>query len=312
METFQNYRPIVNIITPEIKKRLASLLISSISAIVIGGMATAFAADEESLAPEGAAGKFEFTSKIYFANEQSKNAIIKVARKGGSNGVVSVNYATAAFENRDTVDPTINSAAEGKDYATTEGYLIWGNGDNEIKTFKVPLFDDVDEEGDETVNLVLNSPTGAALGDQKTAKLKIADDECHGVFSIEARKLYLPLSTVPLYDPISRKPTEDVVVFEATFTFEAETGDFIIDVTDPKQFNFVKQMKNVDKLEADCYAKYDWKTRTFQIPYVDLPSILGPNMVFRVNIEETPFYEKEGLAYLQIGDYQYLYIYDSE
>ncbi|WP_069471877.1 Calx-beta domain-containing protein [Candidatus Marithrix sp. Canyon 246] len=214
-------------------------------------MATAFAADKENLASEGSAGKFEFTSKIYFANEQSKNAIVKVARKGGSNGVVSVNYATA------------------------EGYLIWGNGDNEIKTFKVPLFDDVDEEGDETVNLVLNSPIGAVLGDQKTAKLKIADDECHGVFSTKARTLYIPLVTVQVYDSINGKPTEDVQIFEATFT-------------------------------------YDWRTRTFQIPYVDLPSILGPKMVIRINIEEMPVYNPEGLMYLQIGDYQYLYTYDSE
>jgi hypothetical protein len=250
-------------------------------------------------------GKFEFTSKIYFANEKSGNAIVKVARKGGSTGVATVNYATAAFEDTDTVDPTSNPAAEGEDYATTEGSLTWKDGENDIKTFKVPVFDDRDEEGDETVNLVLSSPTGATLGDQKTAKLRIADDECHGVYTTAARTLYHPLITVPVFDPISGQPTEDIQVFEGTFTLLHGTEDFKIDVTDQEQFNFVKQIKNVDKLKADCYAKYDWQTETFKIPYVDVPSIVvlpmgqskvGPTQIFRAKMQQMPLSGEYGIG----------------
>ena len=244
-------------------------------------------------------GKFEFTSKIYFANESSGHAIVKVARKGGNSGEASVNYATAAFEDRDTIDPTSNPASEGEDYATTEGTLTWKNGESGIQTFKVPLFNDNDEEGDETVNLVLRSPTGAALGDKKkiSAKLRIADDECHGVYTTAARTLYHPLITVPVFDPISGQATQDVQVFEGTFSLLNGTEDFIIDVTDQEQFNFVKQIKNVDKLKADCYAKYDWQTETFQIPYVDVPSIVvlpmgnsrvGPTQIFRAKMQQMP------------------------
>jgi hypothetical protein len=250
-------------------------------------------------------GKFEFTSKIYFANEKSGNAIVKVARKGGTNGVATVNYATAAFEDTDTVDPTSDPASEGEDYATTEGSLTWKDGESGIQTFKVPLFDDQDEEGDETVNLVLSSPTGATLGDQKTAKLRIADDECHGVYTTAARTLYHPLITVPVFDPISGQPTEDIQVFEGTFTLLHGTEDFKIDVTDQEQFNFVKQIKNVDKLKADCYAKYDWQTETFKIPYVDVPSIVvlpmgqskvGPTQIFRAKMQQMPLSGEYGIG----------------
>jgi len=247
----------------------------------------------------GGPGKFEFTSKIYFANENAKNAIVKVVRKGGSNGVVSVNYATAAFEDRDTVDPTSDPASEGEDYATTEGTLTWKDGETGIQTFKVPVFDDQDEEGDETVQLVLSSPNGAALGDKKkiSAKLRIADDECHGVYTTAARTLYHPLITVPVFDPITGQATQDIQVFEGTFSLLNGTEDFIIDVTDEEQFNFVKNIKNVDKLKADCYAKYDWQTETFQIPYVDTPSIVvlpmgksrvGPTQIFRAKMQQMP------------------------
>jgi hypothetical protein len=252
-------------------------------------------------------GKFEFSSKIYFANENSKNAIVKVVRKGGSTGVVSVNYATAAFEDRDTVDPISNPASEGEDYATTEGTLTWKDGEYGIQTFKVPLFNDYDEEGDETVQLLLSSPTGAALGDKEkiSAKLRIADDECHGVYTTAARTLYHPLITVPVYDPISGQPTEDVQVFEGTFTLLNGTEDFIIDIEDQEQFNFVKNIKNVNKLKADCYAKYDWQTETFQIPYVDVPSIVvlpmghsqvGPTQIFRAKMQQMPLSGEYGIG----------------
>jgi hypothetical protein len=252
-------------------------------------------------------GKFEFSSKIYFANENSKNAIVKVVRKGGSTGVVSVNYATAAFEDRDTVDPTNNPASEGEDYATTEGSLTWKDGESGIQTFKVPLFNDQDEEGDETVQLLLSSPTGAALGDKEkiSAKLRIADDECHGVYTTAARTLYHPLITVPVYDPISGQATQDIQVFEGTFTLLNGTEDFIIDIEDQEQFNFVKNIKNVDKLKADCYAKYDWQTETFQIPYVDVPSIVvlpmgksrvGPTQIFRAKMQQMPLSGEYGIG----------------
>jgi len=244
-------------------------------------------------------GKFEFTSKIYFANESSGHAIVKVARKGGSSGEASVNYATAAFEDRDTINPTNNPATEDEDYATTEGSLTWKDGETGIQTFEVPVFDDNDEEGDETVNLVLSSANGADLGDKNkiTAKLRIADDECHGVYTTAARTLYHPLITVPVFDPISGQPTEDIQVFEGTFTLINGIEDFTISVTDTKQFSFVKQVKNVDKLEAACYAKYDWQTETFQIPYVDVPSIVvlpmghsqvGPTQIFRAKMQQMP------------------------
>jgi hypothetical protein len=135
--------------------------------------------------------------------------------------------------------------------------------------------------------------------------LRIADDECHGVYTTAARTLYHPLITVPVFDPISGQATQDIQVFEGTFSLLNGTEDFIIDVTDQERFNFIKQIKNVDKLKADCYAKYDWQTETFQIPYVDVPSIVvlpmghsqvGPTQIFRAKMQQMPLsgFEREG------------------
>ena len=61
---------------------------------------------------------------------------------------VSVDYAT------------VNGSAEaGKDYEATSGVLRFQPGDTE-KTVSVPILDDSEDEGDETLTLILTDPTG--------------------------------------------------------------------------------------------------------------------------------------------------------
>ena len=85
---------------------------------------------------------------------------------GGSNGTVSVNYATSN-----------GSATAGQDYFAASGTLTFLNGEVS-KSFTIPILDDLLVEGNETINLTLSSPAGgASLGTPSTAVLTILDND---------------------------------------------------------------------------------------------------------------------------------------
>jgi hypothetical protein len=111
-------------------------------------------------------GTLSFSAASYAVNEGLATATITVTRTGGSEGSVSVNYATAN-----------GTAAAGSDYTATGGTLSFANGET-TKSFTVPIVDDELVEGIETVQLTLSNPTGGAtLGGQPTATLAIASDD---------------------------------------------------------------------------------------------------------------------------------------
>src|SRR4029078_12303866 len=114
-------------------------------------------------------GVLQFASAGYTVTEGQSTATITVARTGGSDGVVTVNYATSN-----------GSATAGSDYTATSGTLTFGAGETS-KTFTVPILNDTAVENPETVTLSLSSPTGgAALGTQSTATLMIISDDNSG------------------------------------------------------------------------------------------------------------------------------------
>jgi hypothetical protein len=119
------------------------------------------------VAPVAAAGSLQLSSATYAAGEGDGFATVTVTRSGGSNGIVSVAYATSD-----------GTAADGFDYAGVSGVLTWGAGDVTPKTFQVPVLDDPVAEGDETVLLGLSGPTGGAtLGTPSSATLVVTDDD---------------------------------------------------------------------------------------------------------------------------------------
>ncbi|MET0625473.1 MAG: Calx-beta domain-containing protein, partial [Pyrinomonadaceae bacterium] len=123
--------------------------------------------------PTPVPGTLQFSAAAYGVNEAAGPATITVTRTGGSDGAVSVGYATSN-----------GTATAGSDYTAASGTLNFTQGELS-KTFNVAVSDDGVDDPDLTVNLSLSAPTGgAALGAQNTAVLIITDDEATPAVSI--------------------------------------------------------------------------------------------------------------------------------
>ncbi|MBC7929317.1 MAG: hypothetical protein H7Z38_02020 [Rubrivivax sp.] len=120
-------------------------------------------------------GELQFTSPNYSVVEGGVAATITVTRTGGSQGDVSVSFATSN-----------GTATAGQEYTSNSGTLNFADGDTE-ETFTVIINDPDDslDEADKTINLTLSNPQGGgALGAQSTSVLRITDDDPPPSFSI--------------------------------------------------------------------------------------------------------------------------------
>lgn len=112
----------------------------------------------------GNQGVLQFSAEKYSVNEKSGSATITVTRTNGSDGAVSVNYATS------------NGSASRRDYTSVSGTLNWNDGDSSDKTFTIDINNDIVPEENETINLKLTKVTeGAFICPQNTAELTIID-----------------------------------------------------------------------------------------------------------------------------------------
>ncbi len=111
-------------------------------------------------------GTLQLGTTAVSVDEDAGTALIPVVRVGGSDGAVSLNYTT--------VDAT---AIAGEDYTLTAGQAIFGPGVTSTNIV-VPIFDDGDDEGNETFNVASDQTTGGAtLGFPRTATITILDDD---------------------------------------------------------------------------------------------------------------------------------------
>lgn len=110
-------------------------------------------------------GTVQFSSPTYTVDEDGGFLTVTVTRTGGSDGSVSVNYATSS-----------GSATSGADFTPTSGTITFLAGDSAPKTFNVPILTDALTEGPENFVLTLSGPTGGAtLGATPTAVATIND-----------------------------------------------------------------------------------------------------------------------------------------
>ncbi|MEB3341988.1 Calx-beta domain-containing protein, partial [Okeania sp.] len=91
---------------------------------------------------------------------------VTITRSNGSDGAVSV-----------TLTPSNGTATAPEDYDHTSIVVNFADEETE-KNVNIPIVDDSETEGNETINLALSNPTGGAtIGTQDTAVLTIVDNE---------------------------------------------------------------------------------------------------------------------------------------
>lgn len=106
-------------------------------------------------------GHLDFSAANYTVTEGGQ-ATITVTRTIGSDGAITVQYATSS-----------GGATEDTDFTATSGILIFEDGETS-KTFTIPTLHDSVDETPETVNLSLsNLMGGGSFGDQQHAELTI-------------------------------------------------------------------------------------------------------------------------------------------
>ena len=100
-------------------------------------------------------------------SESAGTFSIQVQRVNGDDGAVSASYATSD-----------GSASSGSDYTATSGTVSWPDGDDDPRTITIAILDDSEDEGNETLTLMLSNPTGGAgLGSPTAATLTITDND---------------------------------------------------------------------------------------------------------------------------------------
>jgi len=115
--------------------------------------------------------RLAFSIGVFNVSESTANALVSLVRTGGTNGAVTVDFATAAG----------GAATAGTDYVATNGTVTFADGIT-AASFNVRILGDTNVEGNETVLLALSNPNGvgsasAVLGTISTATLNILDDD---------------------------------------------------------------------------------------------------------------------------------------
>lgn len=114
-------------------------------------------------------GSVQFNATAITVTEDGMAATFTATRAGGSNGALSVDYATSN-----------GTALAGVDYLAASGTLSWADGDSTAKTISVAILDDTLIETNETFNLSLSNAVGASLGVPSAMLATIIDDDDHG------------------------------------------------------------------------------------------------------------------------------------
>lgn len=109
-------------------------------------------------------GTWQFTNAPYQVDETAGSATVTLSRVGGSAGSLTVYYRAVP-----------GTATAGDDFEQVFGSTTWADGESDDRTFTVPVLDDADVEGDETVLIRAGTDSDFVEFDETT--LTIVDDE---------------------------------------------------------------------------------------------------------------------------------------
>lgn len=116
-------------------------------------------------------GVLQFAVVTNSVTESNRSLTITVVRAGGTEGDVSVSFASS---NR--------TATAGSDFQATNGTLAFLSGER-TNTFQLLLFDDSAVEGIESLDLILYNPTGGAGLGRAISTVNIQDDDISIAFA---------------------------------------------------------------------------------------------------------------------------------
>ncbi len=108
-------------------------------------------------------GMLQFKSVSYSVSEEGGSVRVYISRTGGSDGAVSVDYATSS-----------GSALAGVDYVSQYGTREWGSGSLTDRFVDIPVLSDDLSENREMFTITLSDAMGAGLGDPSVAVVTIA------------------------------------------------------------------------------------------------------------------------------------------
>jgi len=124
-------------------------------------------------------GTIRFQSDSYTVNENAGWIKVYVSRKNGSDGDVSISYATSN-----------GTATAGSDYTSKAGILSWKNGDIDSKEILIPIIDDSVYEGNESFTITLSDVKGgASIGSPNTTTVMIIDNETNNIADLKIYNL---------------------------------------------------------------------------------------------------------------------------
>ena len=112
------------------------------------------------------AGSFQFSSANYFVPENGGAATLSVNRLGNTSQAASVDVATSG-----------GTASAKTDYTPVSKTLHFAAGET-LKTFTIPIIDNLYIQGSRTLNVTLSNPSaGAFSGSPATATVAIVDND---------------------------------------------------------------------------------------------------------------------------------------
>ena len=117
-------------------------------------------------------------SATNYITPKTTNAVVTVTRTNGTAGLVTIKYATAN-----------GTATNGIQYRAVSGQLTFLPGEIS-KTFTVPIIDDGIKEGDKTILLNLNSPSGGAIIGITNSVVTIIDTDIVGGYAQFSSAIY--------------------------------------------------------------------------------------------------------------------------
>lgn len=257
---------------------------------------------EDDPAPQN--GVLQFTTSSDSVAENAGSITVNVERVSGSDGAVSVQYATST------------GSANNSDFTATSGTLNWANGDSNNQSFNVSINDDSNYESNESFTVALSSPTGGATLGTSSMTITIQNDDSQpppppppvqrGVLQLSAATYTVSENAGTLDVSVVRNSGSDgtVSVQLATADDTASAGSDYTAQTVTLTFNNGETLKNASIPILDDTQVENTESFSVNLSNVSGGATLGTQQTATVTLNDDDVASISGV--LQLSDAIYL------